>query len=63
MGHTTSPVSRTSPRPDLASLKSMDAVEGRESPLLKMQAVDANSNTVHEHSSERQEVRLYALSL
>ena len=56
IGHTPPPMSRTSPRPDLASLKTMDPLQGRESPMLKMQPVDANSNPIHEHNSERLEV-------
>lgn len=56
LSHAPSPMSRTSPRPDLAPLKTMDLQE-RESPLLKMQAVDANSNPIQDHNSERQEVR------
>ncbi|KAG0723171.1 RNA-binding protein lark [Chionoecetes opilio] len=58
IGHTPPPMSRTSPRPDLASLNTMDPLHhGRESPLLKMPAVDANSNPIQEHTlnCERQE--------
>lgn len=56
-GHTPPAMSRTSPRPDLAPLKTMDGLQERESPMLKMQAVDANSNPIPDHNSERQEVR------
>ncbi|XP_045129605.1 uncharacterized protein LOC123515170 [Portunus trituberculatus] len=55
IGHTPPPMSRTSPRPELASLKTMESLQGRESPLLKMQAVDANSNPIQEHNTERLE--------
>lgn len=55
MVHTPPPMARTSPRPDLAPMKAMDGLQERESPMLKMQVVDANSNPIPDHTPERQE--------
>ncbi|KAK3863157.1 hypothetical protein Pcinc_031034 [Petrolisthes cinctipes] len=56
LGHTPPPpLSRASPMPDYQTLKSYDPMKGRESPVLKMSHVDANSNPVQEPMIERHE--------
>ncbi|KAG7177614.1 uncharacterized protein LOC121861490 isoform X2 [Homarus americanus] len=61
IGQTPPPMSRASPMPDFQPMKTYETIKERQSPLAKMQAVDANSNPIQESNNERMQKNSAAL--